>query len=291
MMRRLPGMVCKVMRPGHAVGSCIVSQMPAPVCCDTVCVAASVGHASTSAPLASAGCIVPATSPLLQGRQPSLIYGEAAQLTATGMPLGMSLRGMRTAAAAGLQSVIMPRAAFTMPLMAARQLATAAQQAAEQPSQHQGISEVTAVKVVKYVVIGMIIVLTVRVMPYMGVGTVQSALQLLTAESPFLQKAGAQRLSALAGFSDAGALAAIDGDAVPKLLHLLKHSDDQGVKREVTNALLQLAKVPKGETALLLAEAPLICMLVLDTGDIDDKTTSSLHQLVAQLESAVGRGP
>lgn len=84
-----------------------------------------------------------------------------------------------------------------------------------------GISEVTAVKVVKYVVIGMIIVLTVRVMPYMGaltccqacvlhmchradiaspqtrltgqpcvtgVGTVQSALGLLTAESPFLQK-------------------------------------------------------------------------------------------------------
>ena len=31
-----------------------------------------------------------------------------------------------------------------------------------------GISEVTAVKVVKYLVIGMIIVLTVRVMPYMG---------------------------------------------------------------------------------------------------------------------------
>jgi hypothetical protein len=33
---------------------------------------------------------------------------------------------------------------------------------------HTGISEVTAVKVVKYLVIGMIIVLTVRVMPYMG---------------------------------------------------------------------------------------------------------------------------
>jgi hypothetical protein len=41
-------------------------------------------------------------------------------------------------------------------------------------------------------------------------------------------QAGAQRLSALANLSDSGALAAIDGDAIPKLLHLLEHSDDQG---------------------------------------------------------------
>ena len=41
-------------------------------------------------------------------------------------------------------------------------------------------------------------------------------------------QAGAQRLSALANLSESGALAAIDGDAIPKLLHLLEHSDDQG---------------------------------------------------------------
>ena len=61
-----------------------------------------------------------------------------------------------------------------------------------------------------------------------GVGTVESALQLLTAESPFLQKAGAQRLSAIASLSDSGALAAIKGDAIPKLLNMLKHSKDIG---------------------------------------------------------------
>ena len=41
-------------------------------------------------------------------------------------------------------------------------------------------------------------------------------------------QAGAQRLSALANLSQSGASAAIDGDAIPKLLHLLEHSDDQG---------------------------------------------------------------
>lgn len=41
-------------------------------------------------------------------------------------------------------------------------------------------------------------------------------------------QAGAQRLSALANFSESGALAAIDSDAIPKLLHVLEHSDDQG---------------------------------------------------------------
>lgn len=47
-----------------------------------------------------------------------------------------------------------------------------------------------------------------------------------------------------------------------------------GVKREVTNALLQLAKVPKGETALLLAEAPLICMLVRSVCTRSDQTAA-----------------
>ena len=41
-------------------------------------------------------------------------------------------------------------------------------------------------------------------------------------------QAGAQRLSALANLSHSGASAAIDGEAIPKLLHLLEHSDDQG---------------------------------------------------------------
>jgi hypothetical protein len=41
-------------------------------------------------------------------------------------------------------------------------------------------------------------------------------------------QAGAQRLSALANLSHSGASAAIDGDAIPNLLHLLEHSDDQG---------------------------------------------------------------
>ena len=159
-------------------------------------------------------------------------------------------------------------------------------------------------------------------------------------------QAGAQRLSALANLSHSGASAAIDGDAIPKLLHLLQHSDDQGaimlissltlhfaccifqpdtthhaassgdsrrpqlcplpsphcmgesmsrceaggdqcaaaagqgsvissVHRSIqcclqstsmrTNSLSHaptIAQIPKGETALLLAEAPLICMLV-----------------------------
>lgn len=209
-MRRLPGAVCNLMRPGQAFGSCIRSEVSSDAC-DTMCVAASVGHVSASAPLAMAGCRAPAASPLLQAGQPSLASGNAAQLTTTAMPLGMSLRGMRMAPAAALQSDGMLGAASALPLMTARQLATAAGQAARQQQQHEGtsfctslcylqfrgfaaifdgdaqpplkvntatassnivpaagISEVTAVKVVKYVVIGMIIVLTVRVMPYMG---------------------------------------------------------------------------------------------------------------------------
>ena len=45
-----------------------------------------------------------------------------------------------------------------------------------------------------------------------------------------LLQAGAQRLSALANLSESGASAALDGDAIPKLLHLLEHSDDQGAR-------------------------------------------------------------
>jgi len=66
-----------------------------------------------------------------------------------------------------------------------------------------------------------------------GLGTVESALQLLSAESPFLQKAGAQRLSAIAALSDAGALSAIEGEAVPKLLNLLRQTKDVGGCRDI----------------------------------------------------------
>lgn len=54
-------------------------------------------------------------------------------------------------------------------------------------------------------------------------------------------QAGAQRLSALANLSHSGASAAVDGDAIPKLLHLLEHSDDQGATMLISSHYILLA--------------------------------------------------
>lgn len=103
-----------------------------------------------------------------------------------------------------------------------------------------------AVDLVKWLVIGMIVILFLRFLPYMGVGLVESALKLLGAESVFLQSAGASRLATLAHWSTPAAVAAIQGGAVCSLQRLLQTGSDAGLQRECVRALLKLADVEDG---------------------------------------------
>ena len=178
-MQRLPISMLVSIRPNEPLSSLFKLMLSAAACSDAACMAplACVGVAPTSAP---AGFRT---------------IGSMADPALHNMVVGF--RSMRTAAAAVPISCGAACQAVASPSVGRQCFATAAQQAAK-PQQQEGvsrsvtlrgtcvqlihtissrvpmcfssagISEVTAVKVVKYLVIGMIIVLTVRVMPYMG---------------------------------------------------------------------------------------------------------------------------
>mmetsp|Transcript_15232 Transcript_15232/g.45976 ORF Transcript_15232/g.45976 Transcript_15232/m.45976 type:complete len:298 (-) Transcript_15232:1583-2476(-) len=144
------------------------------------------------------------------------------------------------------------------------------------------LSRMSGTDLVKYMVIGMIIVLSVRVLPYIGMGTVESAQKLLGAETPFLQAAGASRLATIAEWSPSGAASVLGSGVVPKLQHLLLSSEDNGVRKECLNALLQLSSHPAGKPTMVRSGLPAALEQVA-LADLDGDSLAALRDLQSQL--------